>query len=237
MFVGKKMKSVVGKRQDIIGPSGLGHHQAAWWWLRPYFRVWIFQGRQWRDVSWISQGGEGSGHWNGLIARQEWVRRAGSRRDLRKINREQWRSHWGTSHLLHPESFGHLSISLDNCGLWFREVKTQMFCFSGLRYGLSLAAAHRGFGPGGVDFPLTLPKYSHFVSNVLGELPLCSSQALTGCKKCTVWTTAGLPYGPSLPIPVLIGFLAVGVHGVITSPSSATMGDTFEGIKWQYCWV
>lgn len=106
-----------------------------------------------------------------------------------------------------------------------------MFCFSGLRYSLSLAAAHRGFGLGGADFPLTLPKYPHFVSNVFGELPLCSSQDLTGYKKCTMWATAGLPYGPSLPLPVLVVFLAVGVHRVITSPSSATVGDTFEDIK------
>ena len=158
------------------------------------------------------------------------------RTDLGKINREQCRSPWGASHLLLPLSSGHLPISSDNCGWRFWEVKTHMLCCSVLWYGLSPAAAHHGFGPGDVDFPLTLPACSPFVSNVFGELPWCSSQDLPAYKKCTMWATAGWSYGPSSPTPVIIMFLAVGVSRVIASPSAVT-GGTFEGINRQNCWV
>lgn len=104
-------------------------------------------------------------------------------------------------------SSGHLSISLDSYGWWFWEVKTHVLCCSGLWYSLSSSCTPWLWAWG---CWLPLQAYSPFVSNVFGELLLCSSQDLPGYKKCTVWATAGWSYGPSPPTPVLIMFFSCG---------------------------
>lgn len=194
-----------------------------------------FEGIQQQEVSWIFQAAEGSGYQNSLVLMREWVKQAWGESGIKENTYEQWEVTWGESHLLPPlQRFGNLSISVNNCGLLFWEVKTQVFPFSSLQCHRSPAASHSSFGHGDVKFPSTLPKEWNFFLTYLMNLFRVHLRTYQGVRNSQ--SELRKVVGPHSLYLFFIIFWTLSMHRVIASLLQQ-LGETFEDIKLQYSWL